>query len=1197
MNFKRIEMYGFKSFADKLEIKFDNGITGIVGPNGCGKSNVADSIRWVLGEQSAKTLRGSNMMDVIFNGTASRKSLSYCEVSLVFDNENRRIPLDYSEIAVTRKLYRSGESEYLINRTPCRLKDIVDLLRDMGVAKDGYTVIGQGKVDEIINSKPEDRRGIFEEACGISKFKQRKLETERKLGRTHDNLLRLNDIITELERQAGPLQKQSEAAKKFLELKEHLKYHELNSFIAHAESVNEKKDKINRRLAALEEELSLRRSEHSQAGIKYDACMEEVSGIDLRIAELRDAQLELSLGLEKQSGEIRLIREKTALFRESLARLESDGEQLSSQREYLKQSISDKTAQKRETDTELEDLRAENQKVTDKYLSVLELLTASENVTESAQREVVVTMERLSEIKSNLSSLQAEKRALESQKSGITAQAEKLDAERARAGGELEQLKLQLSDIDSAHSRALAEREALVLENSTLQIQAKSLRDDLYSLDRHKSALSAKLNMLQRIQDNFEGYHRSVKQLLSDSRSDLDLQSRIIGTVAQQMSVPQKLELAIEVSLGQAMQNIIVHEEQDAKYLIAYLKNRKYGRITFLPVETVKGRTLDGATTRMLSSLPGCLGVASQLITFRPELQSIYDGLLGRTVIAETIDHAIAIARKLNYSVRIVSLDGDIIHPFGAMTGGSRAVESSNLLGGERELTETSAEISRLEKQLAMAQADLSALEEQQRTAADGIKRCDEAVRAAEVSRASASERLEYVQSLLEDAQRRASLLAQENYAISNRLDAIESDLKLVEELSGSELMRKDSAAETGSKRREEFDRYKLQRDELMDRMTAGKVRIAELAASSASLESELLRLNSDLAEILSQEEKNSRELASTREVIDQLIKSEGDVKLGEAEQRRLDDIRQKIAGSESGKREVQQSLSLLGEQREQLNAEISRLSELKIREESGLERVDTDLEFLQEKIMEEYGLDYEGASAHRAEDYDAPAGATEITRTKRQISALGYVNVAAIEDYKVLKERYDEMDGQRIDLEQAEDDLRQIIKELTTEMLERFTKGFAEISVNFQKTFKELFGGGNARLVLEQAEDRDPLSAGIDIVAEPPGKKLQSITLLSGGEKALTAIAILFSILKLRPMPFCVLDEIEAALDDANTERFARYLKKFSDETQFIVITHKKPTMELTDALYGVTMEEKGVSKMVSVKLAEAIQVAATTE
>ena len=1191
MKLKRIEMYGFKSFADKLELKFEDGVNGIVGPNGCGKSNVADAIRWVLGEQSAKTLRGSSMTDVIFSGTASRKSLSYCEVSLVFDNTKREVALNLDELILTRKLYRSGESEYLISRQPSRLKDIVDLLREIGAGKEGYSIIGQGKVDEIITSKPEDRRGIFEDACGISKFKARKLETERKLARTHDNLLRLNDILTELERQLRPLEKQSADARTYLDLKEHLKYHEINYFLHQFGSVNEIKDQIRARIAELEEEIGVKTADSRQLSEEYDAILSRMSGLDGEIAEKRDEQLALSLGLEKQSGELRLIRERIRMFQDSLQRNEGERESLQAASAEAAAALEQNRTRQEENAGREAALTEELAAADRQYLEIVERISRGESETQSSQAEMVSQIERLSDIKANYASLVSEKKALEEQRERLRANLTEVEEEQRGFEAELEQIRARRVELERSRDERVSEQRKLDLKREEVSLKLGEVRQSVAALENRVTDMQAREKLLSRIQENFEGYSMSVRMLLSDAKRNPGLAERISGTVAHLMSVPQKFEVAIDVTLGQGMQNVIVPAEADAKALIGYLKEKRYGRVTFLPVETVKGRVLDEPVRKLLATVEGFLGVAVDLVQFAPEHRQIYASLLGRTVVADTLDNAVKLARKCNYTVRIVTLDGDVIHPFGAMTGGSRKAEASNLLSGERELADLRENLKKAAEKLTEWKAAAQKGEARLSETAGRAEELATAVRELELDIAREGEKEEKTRYLLEEREADYAALADQNYNLGARLDKLETDLRQVDELESSALQQKDSATTESNRRREEFERFKRERDAAHERMTELKVAMADLRNDGMNLRAEAERLNQDATAREERRQRLLEERDNLTATLADLDRAAEQVFIDSGAQARLDEIKAELSSLDDRKKTMQEDLVVKDRRRGELAEEVSRLTERKYREENSMVKVDTDMENLAVKIQEDYGLDFEGASALRDPDYQAEGASSEINRTKKQISALGYVNVNAIEDFKAVKERYDEMAVQKEDLDKAESDLKQIISELTVEMLDRFNRGFADISVNFQRVFKELFGGGNAKLVLTDPEDGDPLSAGVDIVAEPPGKKLQSITLLSGGEKALTAIAILFAILKLRPMPFCVLDEIEAALDDANTDRFARYLKKFSQDTQFIVITHKKPTMERADVIYGVTMEEKGVSKMVSVKLTEAVE------
>lgn len=1191
MNFKRIEMYGFKSFADKIEISFNTGITGIVGPNGCGKSNVADAVRWVLGEQSAKTLRGSNMMDVIFSGTEKRKSLSFCEVALIFDNDDKLLPIEFTEVVISRKLYRSGDSEYAINRTPCRLKDVVDLLRDIGIGKEGYSIIGQGKIEEVLSSKPEERRGIFEEACGISKFKARKNETERKLARTHENLLRINDIISELERQVEPLSKQSENAKKYLELKEQLKHHEINYYIYQYDSSNIFKEQILTKLNAINEELNLKQSEYEKANAKYTSCMSAIADTDIHIGNLRDEQLELQVGLEKSAGEAKLTLER-------VKNLKAYNERLSLDIETFDASLNESNLKIKEygdnivgKEKYLKELTLKEEKLADDYLKIIDEMAKTVSADENSEKQVLDSLVKLSDIKSNLSALVTEKKAINERLEEITEKGKNSDAEIKELDNLSKTVKAEITKLDGEIRKLSSDKKLKNEKNAELAKRLKENQEEYKKFETYYTSLQTKEKLLQRLQDSFEGYQYSVRSLLTAAKTDSGLAKKICGTVASLMHVPAKFEVAIDVTLGQTLQNVVVNYEADAKNLIAYLKSNSLGRITFLPVDTVKSAFADARLKGLKEE--GFLGVASDLVSFDKKYNNIYTGLLARTAITDTYDNAIKLARKLDYQFKVVSLEGEIIHPHGAITGGSRKAENSSLLSIDRELAEikndtknVKTKIDNHSNSITKAEQEIAALEKEILDIVDKLHN-------SELGIAVENEKLSKLNVLIKERNSDLKSITEEIDKHNKRLKKINSDLELIDEIENKEKAQKESADDIRFRQKSETDKLQKERDEIASKQTLVKVEIAALISEIKALKSETERLSAEVEEINLDKEQTKALIEDNLKQIESEHKIDfsnfNKTELSE----KLTKVLEKLSNLDTYKRDMQTELSKADNLRMELSSEMQRISDKKYKEELNLTKIDTDLEVMKDRIYEEYECDYNGALKYKAADYDYNKGPSEISKLKKLIGALGYVNVNAIEDYSNLRERYDDMDGQRNDLVKAEDDLRKIIAELTKEMLERFTKGFNEINLNFQYVFKELFGGGNAKLILEEPEDGDLLNAGIEIVAEPPEKKLKSISLLSGGERALTAIAILFAILKLRPMPFCVLDEIEAALDDANVDRFARYLQKFSDTTQFIVITHRKPTMELADALYGVTMEEKGVSKIVSVKLSDAIRAA----
>lgn len=1191
MHFKELEIAGFKSFADRIEIKFDNGITAIVGPNGCGKSNVADAIRWVLGEQSSKLLRGSSMQDVIFNGTEKRKSLSFAEVTLLFDNSDGFFRYDYNELAVTRKLYRSGESEYMLNRTPCRLKDIIDLLYDSGLGRDGYSIIGQGKVDEIISSKPEQRRAIFEEASGISKFKSRKVEAERKLERTLDNLTRLRDIIAEIERQIEPLARQSEVAKKYLTIKEQLKDLEINAYIFQHQNASEMKQKLQARLQAVLEEEALLQQKLDSTIHQYGVSMAEVAEIDRAINRFHTDVLNLTVGIEKQSSEIKLIRERIGYLKEQNERVSSDIERSEHDIAKAQTDLAAKHTLIDQKTVELSDLKTKSDNLAKDYLKVIDQLALSEDQAEENQRNMIDFMEKISSIKANFSSLEAEQKMLttmqKEQKQELSALETKLQTQNANQASSLAIISEKQALLQQKQAQ-ISEAEA---ERQTLISKQKQALEDKHGISSKIQVFENRKRLLEEMQAEFEGYASSVKRLLRDAERNSGLKSKIVGVVAALLSVPEQFETAIEVALGGAVQNIVTFNEQGAQDLIAYLKQTQSGRATFLPITSMRPRSLS-AFERGSLSLNGCLGVASELVSFDKQIEPVVSNLLGGTVIVNNLETAVKLAKNNGYSFKIVTLEGDVVNPQGSLTGGSKKSEATNLISRDREIETLGKEVIKLKNEFAsitnlIAQLQNSFVQNESTTASLNKEKTH-----AEIALAKENEKLASIQSLIADYEKQIALSSNSLEQIAKKQEVISKQISSVNELEENANLSINTANSNSQARSEASSELKTKKEEYNAEATSLKVQIAQLEGEIASLNSDVSRLEQalqqlekSLAEAKSVYSRNNQTIIGAENIIETQLQTPQ----SDDAKHQLDKIKRQQNEVEQRKAALQTELQQLEEKRNQITAQISNVQNKKLSEEVALSKVDTDSEVLRQRIEEEYELDYNSCLAYKREVFVLEKGLAEISKLKNAIVRLGNVNVNAIEDYKLLHERHSGLFEQAEDLTKAQEDLVAIIRELSGEMTTRFEAEFKKINENFKKTFKELFGGGNARLELTSPDNL--LDTGVEIFAEPPGKKLQSITLLSGGEKALTAIAILFAILKLKPMPFCLLDEIEAALDDANAERFAQYLRRFSNETQFIVITHRKPTMELADSLFGVTMEEKGVSKMVSVKLAEAVK------
>ena len=1188
MNFKKVELAGFKSFADRLEIKFEPGITGIVGPNGCGKSNVSDAIRWVLGEQSTKLLRGNSMQDVIFNGTEKRKSMSYCEVSLFFDNTKRFFNLDFDEVSFTRKLYRSGESEYMINATPCRLKDITNALHNSGIGKDGYSIIGQGKVEEIISAKPENRRAIFEDAAGISKFKQHKVEAERKLERTQENLNRALDVLAEQERQLGPLKKQAENAKLFLEYKEKLKNLEVNAYIYQYDTASDTKQAIQTKIDGYAEELSIKQSEFDKSTTDYNDKMFEISQIDRTLQELNDKILSMTVTLEKRAGETNVLKERLKFFYDERDSLQSELEKESLNKDNSLKLIETNERIKIEKQNRLRDVNYKLVDLSDKHLKIVAELTKSEDEAAAKQKEMIDELSKMTDIKSNISALTAQKEAYLNNITDLEGKIYTLQGKIKEKESALQTATSIARKAEETHADLQQQHNELQGKIQGVQNQLKETNDKINQSASNIQILQNRKKVLEDMQKDFEGYNYTVKRLMQDSQHQRELQEKIIGLVASCMTIPNGFETAIEVALGGAVQDIITKNEEDTKFLINYLKRNNLGRATFLPISSMKVRTLSDQE-RMVVSKNKTFGVASSIVKYDASLRSIFESLLGRTVIVENIDLAVNLAKQSNFSYKIVTIDGDVINPQGSMSGGSKKAITSNLLSRDNEIENIANQITKISNSF----NDLKTLKAQYENQLATLNRQDaeltDKLLSAQIESAKQAQNLEQLSVYVDELNKERINLSQEKINFSTKIEVITNALNQTGYDENSHQIDSSSEIENNQKM---FASLREQREALQNEITELKIQKTTLDSELNTIYAEIERLDNYIKQvdfIIIDAKNKLEEVNVSIEEAEKIVNAQIEQVDDKDTKQQIDNAKMQLSTLDSTKQSLQESIKTLDEDKSRLMAEINVVQEKKYQQEMTLAKVDTDIEAMQEKIFEEYELTYASCLPYKQEDFDIKEGMSQINKIKRDISKLGYINVNAIEDCKDLLERYEALSAQAQDLSAAKEDLIKIIKDLATEMITRFETEFTKIQANFSRVFRELFGGGNARLELTEAED--PLQAGVEIVAEPPGKKLQSITLLSGGEKALTAIAILFAILKLRPMPFCLLDEIEAALDDTNVSRFAQYLKNFSKETQFIVITHRKPTMMLADSLYGVTMEEKGVSKIVSVKLSDAIK------
>lgn len=1188
MNFEKIELIGFKSFADKMEITFDNGVTAIVGPNGCGKSNISDAVRWVLGEQSAKSLRGSSMTDVIFNGTQNRKSLSYCEVSLYFDNSNRIFKsCDYQEVILTRKLFRSGESEYYINKQPARMRDIIDLLHECGVSKNGYTIISQGKVSEILSSKPEDRRAIFEEAVGISKSKSVKLESERKLERTRENILRINDIITEIGRQLEPAEKAAEKTKKFLELSEQLKYHEVNNFLYKHENASSVKDRIATRIQGLAEEYAINEEQLNKAESDYQNHMKELSESDNVLNSLHEEILQKSISQEKLESDTRIYREKIGFLKNETERLLNEENERREKIELLNKAIVAKREYLDASVAEKAKLVAENEKLTLKLNSLFEKIAQGESLSKSSQSEILLAAETLADINKNIGSLDTEKSVISSRMREVSESVKVLSQEITSLTTTLESAKKDLSV--NLKDKDDCEKEISVLEKAISEGNEKisELTNDIYKLNIEINNLSARQKIFANIKETFEGFPSSVRRLMLDAKENATLKSHIKDIVAQVVKTDKKYEVAIETSIGNAIQHVITETPEDAQYVIEYLKKAEAGRVTFLPITSVKTRP-DCAEIDSAVSMSGVLGKAVDLVKYDSYYKRVIEFLLGNTLVVDTSANALKISKTYRFAFKVVTLDGDVFTPAGTVSGGSRRSNATSLISTDRMIEQISAEAEEKRKKLEGFISEKSVLTNKVNQDVTRLDELNKKLIQAKQNVSALNVQIDSLTSVIND---KTSLFKKDSAtfdAVSGRLDQI--DKEFIDITEGNKLLneKKQTATDETAKLQKEYDVLRSERDELTQTIAASANRISFLEAEISAADGDVLRLNGELKETETLVANAVSAIETDNALIEQFYKEIEKLTLSAEETSGVKELKAKLTEVETRKQKLNDAVLQDDFKRKFHNSELTKISEKKHEQELEITKIDSELDYISQRVLEEYGLDYNSAINLRDENYDYNVSNQEINRLRGKINSLGTINPAAIEECQVLKERYDEHLSQKQDLDKAEQDLRSAIKEITEEMLSQFNEGFEQIRNHFKRIFKELFGGGSADLILDYSEAEDPLLAGVEIVAEPPGKKLQKISLLSGGEMALTAIAILFAILKLRPMPFCVLDEIEAALDDANVERFARYLKNFSAETQFVVITHKKVTMELADALFGVTMQEKGVSKIVSVKLAD---------
>ena len=1181
MYLKSIEVHGFKSFANKIIFEFHNGITGIVGPNGSGKSNVADAVRWVLGEQSVKQLRGSSMQDVIFSGTQNRKPLGYAYVAITLDNADHSLTIDYPEVTIARRLYRSGESEYLINGTVCRLKDVHELFYDTGIGKEGYSIIGQGQIDKILSGKPDERRELFDEAAGIVKFKRRKNEAQKKLDNEKQNLLRVTDILTELEKQVGPLERQAEKAKVYLKKKEEMKTLDVNMFLlenshiqGQLESVTEKHRIADDDLTKTKEKFEHIKDEYERIAQSIERLEEEINNERNLLSSTSEMRVKLEVQINVLKEQIKAADDNQAHFRQREKNIRAQMEE----RENEKSAFAEEKKQ-------FDDERASSQKLLDEAKEKLlemqkQIEEYNENI-ESGKRTIIDALTERGTIKSKMGRFDSMLEQLNIRKAEMSSKLLRARSDEQQQEEMISQLEEEFKKVND-EIRELNDRQSSLEERNheiadILSEKDQKMRDTQVLYHQEKSKLDAISNLTER----YDGYGNSIRKVMEQKAENIG----IIGVVADIVKVEKKYETAIETALGGNIQNIVTDDEETAKKMIAYLKQNKYGRATFLPLTSIE-HPQEFKTPEVLDE-KGVIGMACDLVTTEKRYKNVAKAMLGRIVVVDHVDNAVKIARKFDYGIRMVTLEGELLVPGGAISGGAFK-NASNLLGRRREMDElekkvkehlklidklldeiekTKTERSKVRQDLEHVKATLQAKFIEQNTARLNVMQAQEKKN----ETGKGFEKLKEEQTEIETQIREIQEEKQRNAEELKRSEEMEKNIQeQIEQMQGNlETLRKEEAEQADACTLMNMEMEKvLQKQDFMQQ-NIDRVNV-EIGRVSGELEEVLESMNSSVAEV----ERKKGDIVELEKTIEASYTSQ-------------DENQEKLKRHTEKKQELSDRQKNFFTERESLSDRIQLLDKEVFRLNAQKERLQESLESQINYMWDEYEITLSMAAKLRDPEMNDLSGMKkQIVAIKEDIKKLGDVNVNAIEDYKVLMERYSFLQNQHDDLVKAEETLQGIITELDTAMRKQFNDKFAQISNEFDKVFKELFGGGHG--TLELMEDEDVLEAGIKIIAQPPGKKLQNMMQLSGGEKALTAIALLFAIQNLKPSPFCLLDEIEAALDDSNVGRFAKYLHKLTKHTQFIVITHRRGTMERADRLYGITMQEKGVSTLVSVNLIE---------
>jgi chromosome segregation protein len=1184
MYLKSIELYGFKSFAKKMIFEFNTGITGIVGPNGSGKSNIADAVRWVLGEQRAKQLRGAKMEDVIFAGTDARKPLGYCQVDLTIDNKDMKMQIDYSEVTISRRVYRSGESEYYINGTPCRLMDINELFMDTGVGKEGYSIIGQGQIDKILSTKPDDRRNLFDEAAGIVKFKKRRLNAEKKLNEEKDNLIRINDIIRELESQKETLEGQAITAKKYLSYKEQLKKYDINIFLNDYEELNENIKTINIKENQLQEEIETTREQYINVKESQSKLSEEIDK-NIKKTELeKDRTSEILLEKEKQESNIGVTKEQIKNLKVNNERLEDELNRLKEQKDSNFEEKAKYDILSEQLQNKLLDYKNILNIKQEEYNSYVSKIGEDENNIENIKTDIIERLNDIANVKSKIHRYNALLENNKGRNNSITSRKTIIENTNKSIEKELDNIVCNINNLDEKKNSLTNEKHDL--KNKVVVIE-KDIKEKQYKLNEASKQLhiiNSKHSALKDINEQYEGYNYSIKKIMELKKSSKDEQG-VLGVIADIIKVEKQYETAIEISLGGNIQNIVTDNENTAKKMINYLKSNKYGRATFLPLSSIRSKE---NYNKLTPKEDGFIGYANELLSCEDKYKHIIKYLLGRIVVVDNIDNAIKLSKKYKYSLKIVTLTGEVINPGGALTGGAYKNKGNQFLSRKRDL-ET------FEQEMLKVSGYIKTLEPLIKDSTDKLNECNKKIeiitlqeQELNIELNSSSINLNQLKNEINKNKEEIQDIIIELEQLNNQEKELKESLnKLNYNLDNTEVENED-AENLVKTLNSTISEGKIKSAELSDQITKIKIDSSSLEQQFSNVKENILRLKQNILSANKKIENNNIEIEKNKEDI---IAKEDNINNYQTSINNFDvhikTIHEEVEQLTSNKQALVLKQQQLTKKKEHYSERINLLEKDILRLQNSKVKYEVQNEAQMEYIWDEYELTYKMACDYKDDSLGTiPSMKKEHSSLKDDIKKLGDVNVNAIDDFKMVSDRYTFLTEQKEDLVLAEDKLKNVISELNQQMISQFKEKFNEINSKFEEVFKELFGGGKA--MLELTDDEDVLECGIRIIASPPGKKLQSMMLLSGGERAFTAIALLFAIQSLKPSPFCVLDEIEAALDDANVERFAKYLKKLAINTQFIIITHRKGTMESADALYGITMQEKGVSTQVSVKLIE---------